>query len=87
MDEEQEAGVRFSGPITGLVDYTPEQQCFFHTCLQRIVGAYKLFGFTPLHLRPFERLGALQGEGETQKQIFEILRADTQTKTDRKSVV
>lgn len=73
----KESEVRPSSPITGFVDYTPDEQYLFACFLKKIVSSYEIFGFTPLHLRPFERLSALKGEGETQKQIFEVFRADT----------
>lgn len=66
-----------SGPITGFVDYTPQQQYLFTQWLKKTAAVYETFGFTPIHLRPFEQLAALKGDGETQKQIFEIFRFDT----------
>lgn len=77
MSEEERGEGRFSAPITGFVDYTPQQQYCFNEWLKRVAGVYEGHGFTPLHLRPFEPLRALEGEGETQKQIFEVFRADT----------
>lgn len=77
QEREESGGGRLSAPITGFVDYSPQEQCLFNTFLKTLRTTYERFGFTPLHLRPFERMGALQGEGETQKQIFEIFRADT----------
>ena len=82
MEEEGEnKGARISGVVTGFIDYTPQEQCLFHSFMEKVKKAYELFGFTPLHLRPFERMAALQGEGETQKQIFEVFRKDTQKTT------
>ncbi len=65
------------GNITGFIDYDPQQQYLFHCWMKRVEAVYEQFGFTPLHVRPFERLAALQGEGDTEKQIFEVFRADT----------
>lgn len=80
-EEGESGGARVSSLVTGFVDYTPQEQCLFHSFFDKIRRSYELFGFTPLHLRPFERMIALQGEGETQKQIFEVFRADTQKTT------
>jgi len=74
---ETESHERLSAPITGFVDYDPQEQYLFNTWMKKTAAVYESFGFTPLYLRPFERLAALQGEGETQKQIFEVFRADT----------
>ena len=68
---------RLSAPITGFADYDPKEQYLFNYWIKTIQSSYESFGFTPIHLRPFERLNALKGEGETQKQIFEVYRADT----------
>ncbi len=76
MNEEEEI-IRLSAPISGFVDYNPREQYLFHVWLKQVAASYESFGFTPLHLRPFERLKALQGEGDTQKQIFEVYRFDT----------
>lgn len=77
----EDSQTRLSSQITGFVDYNPKQQYLFNTWLQKVASIYETFGFTPLHLRPFERISALQGEGDTQKQIFELLRFDTQQTT------
>jgi len=77
QSSEDTGNARLSAPITGFVDYDPQQQYLFNVWLKKTAAIYERFGFTPLHLRPFERLGALQGEGDTQKQIFELFRADT----------
>lgn len=76
-DLEIPSGVRPSAPITGFIDFDPQQQYLFNDWLKKVSATYEQFGFTPLHLRPFERLNTLKGEGETQKQIFEVFRADT----------
>lgn len=77
LPEEESDSVRLSAPITGFVDYNPKQQYLFNNWMEEVRNTFASFGFTALHLRPFERLQALKGEGDTQKQIFEVYRADT----------
>lgn len=77
----ESSSTRLSAPITGFVDYNPKEQYLFNHWIETVRSSYESFGFTALHLRPFERIEALKGEGDTQKQIFEIYRADTQQTT------
>jgi histidyl-tRNA synthetase len=81
MSPSEESNIRLSGPITGFADYTPQEQYLFTQWLKKVANVYERFGFTPIHLRPFEHLNALKGDGDTQKQIFEVYRFDTQETT------
>lgn len=64
----------FSAPIPGFAEYSPQEQYAFNRWLQTVKETYAEHGFSYLHTRPFERKGALWGEGETQKQVFGVTR-------------
>lgn len=72
---------RLSAPLQGFVDYSQTEQYAFAIWQKTVVAVYERFGFSPLHLRPLERLAALKGETENQKQMFGVYRTDGQIDT------
>jgi histidyl-tRNA synthetase len=73
---------RVSDPISGFSNLNYQQQPEFCRWLRTVGEIYETYGFTPIHLRPFERLPALSREGgDVKKQIFGVYRLDGDTKT------
>lgn len=79
---ERTEAVRLSAPIQGFTAYSLKEQYAFTRWLEKLKTVYESFGFAPIHLRPLERLSALRGETDNQKQIFGVYRTDGNLMTE-----
>jgi histidyl-tRNA synthetase len=66
-------------PMPGLLELLPNQQIAFNKMLDKIKEVYKLYGFRPIETPILERAEVLlaKGGGETEKQIYEFKKGDT----------
>jgi histidyl-tRNA synthetase len=66
-------------PMPGFMELLPEQQIAFNKMLDKIKEVYKLYGFRPIETPILERAEVLlaKGGGETEKQIYEFKKGDT----------
>jgi histidyl-tRNA synthetase len=66
-------------PMPGFMELLPEQQIAFNKMLDKIKEVYKLYGFRPIETPILERAEVLlaKGGGETDKQIYEFKKGDT----------
>lgn len=65
--------------LSGFMELLPEDQLAFNRMYDTIRRVYELFGFTPIETPAIELAEVLfaKGGGETEKQIYEIMRGDT----------
>jgi histidyl-tRNA synthetase len=66
-------------PMPGFMELLPEQQIAFNKMLDKIKEVYKLYGFRPIETPILERAEVLlaKGGGETEKQIYQFKKGDT----------
>jgi histidyl-tRNA synthetase len=66
-------------PMPGFMELLPNQQIAFNKMLDKIKEVYKLYGFRPIETPILERAEVLlaKGGGETEKQIYEFKKGDT----------
>jgi histidyl-tRNA synthetase len=66
-------------PMPGFMELLPNQQIAFNKMLAKIRGVYKLYGFRPIETPILERAEVLlaKGGGDTDKQIYEFKKGDT----------
>ena len=66
-------------PMPGFMELLPNEQIAFNDMLDKIKDVYKLYGFRPIETPILERAEVLltKGGGETDKQIYEFKKGDT----------
>jgi histidyl-tRNA synthetase len=66
-------------PMPGFMELLPNEQIAFNKMMDTIKEVYKLYGFRPIETPILERAEVLlaKGGGETEKQIYEFQKGDT----------
>jgi histidyl-tRNA synthetase len=66
-------------PMPGFMELLPNQQIAFNQMLSKIKEVYKLYGFRPIETPILERSEVLlaKGGGDTEKQIYQFKKGDT----------
>jgi histidyl-tRNA synthetase len=66
-------------PMPGFMELLPNQQIAFNKMMDTIKEVYKLYGFRPIETPILERAEVLlaKGGGETEKQIYQFQKGDT----------
>lgn len=68
-----------TGPLSGFMELLPAQQMMFNKMLDTIRRTYEAFGFIPIETPILERAEVLLAKagGETEKQIYQFKKGDT----------
>jgi histidyl-tRNA synthetase len=61
-------------PISGFLEFLPEQRLVEQAVLDRIRTRFELYGFTPIETRSVEPVEQLLRKGETDKEIYAVRR-------------